>query len=506
MSDADVIVIGGGIGCLCAATLLGAAGLRVVLLESSDELGGKAGRVVIEGVEMDTGPSVLTLPGVFDDVFRAVGLDFRQELTLLRPEPAFSYLYPDGVQLVVHHELEESLDSIGQVLGSEARRDMERYLALSRKIWQAADPHFVRAPAPSWSRLVMSGWSAWRALTRIDALRTMLRAIETTVRSRHLRHLLMRYATYNGSDVRRAPGTLGCIAHVELALGGYGVQGGMYELIRALERAARLARVEIRRGERVERILAPKGRVEGVRISGGAMLKAERVVSGTDAVLLWSDFVAGPTPRAPHPEMSMSAHTALIKATRVEARAAHTVLFPENYSAEFEDIFDRRREPIEPTVYLCAQEKCHGRKGWPEHEPIFAMTNAPALSEAYSGKATEDHHAALRERLVARQVADPGDEIVWWRSPAELAERFVGSAGSLYGWASNDKASAFRRPKNRFSPIHGLYCASGSAHPGGGVPMVAQSGKLAASALLEDHGPLAGLLPGTSSSSAASSR
>lgn len=486
MSDADVIVIGGGIGCLCSAVLLGAQGLRVLLLESADELGGKAGRVVVDGVEMDTGPSVLTLPGVFDDVFEAVGLHFAEEVQLLRPEPAFCYSYPDGVELSVHHELDQTLHSIDEALGSEARLEMERYLTLSRKIWEAADPHFVRAPAPSWSRLVLSGWSAWTAVTRIDALRTMLRAIESTVRSRHLRHLLMRYATYNGSDVRRAPGTLGCIAHVELALGGYGVRGGMYELVLALERAARAAGVEVRTGEEVTRIFAAKGRVEGVDTTGGHSLHTERVVSGADAVRLWSDFVDGPTPRAPRPEMSMSAHTALVKASRRGARAAHTVLFPENYTAEFEDIFDHRREPLNPTIYLCAQEKCHDRKGWAEHEPLFAMTNAPAVSEEFSGKSSNQHQKKLLERLLERGATQGSDEIIWWRSPEDLAERFIGSAGSLYGWASNDKASAFRRPKNRFPAIRGLYCATGSAHPGGGVPMVAQSGKLAARALLED--------------------
>jgi 1-hydroxycarotenoid 3,4-desaturase len=173
----------------------------------------------------------------------------------------------------------------------------------------------------------------------------------------------------------------------------------------------------------------------------------------------------------------------VLKARRRSTRVAHEVLFPRDYQAEFDDIFRRRRSPEEPTVYVCAQEKAHARTGWADHEPLFVMANAPALAEGV----TDDGEALLaraRARLVQAGLVDDDDAVVWQRTSSGLAERFYGSRGSLYGAASNDRRSAFARAANAVTSIPGLFLASGTAHPGGGVPLCLQSGLHAAQAVL----------------------
>jgi phytoene dehydrogenase-like protein len=157
------------------------------------------------------------------------------------------------------------------------------------------------------------------------------------------------------------------------------------------------------------------------------------------------------------------------------------VLFPEDYASEFSDIFDRGQLPETPTVYLCAQEKTHGIKGWPDHEPVFIMANAPAVSDSHD-KALD--WRSYRDRVLGRAVAakrfEVGDTVVWERTPADLASAFPYSRGSIYGAASNNRYAAFKRPPNCLPGVYGLYLASGSAHPGGGLPLAALSGQNAA--------------------------
>lgn len=492
---ADAVVIGAGMGGLSAAIALGARGVRTTLLEAGDAVGGKLGVGVVDGVEFDTGPSVLTLPDTLDAVLRLAGTRLRDEITLRAPEPAFRYLYPDGTRLDVFPELADTLASVHAALGAEAERELAAFLGYARRIWEASAPRFVYGPAPGPAALLRAGIRGLMDLPRIDPLRTMRAAIHARVRSEPLRMLLMRYATYNGSDVRRAPATLNCIAHVELGMGGWAVQGGMYEIARALLRAAGAVGVQVHLGMPVERIVVEQGRVRGVVTAAGRTWPAAAVVANADAAHVRGALLpAEARPRFPRPgDASMSGWTAVLRARRRTgdaARVAHTVLFPDDYDAEFADIFDRDRPPAEPTVYLCAQEACHGRSGWADDEPVFVMANAPAEPRAKrdGGAACEALRAAVFRRLDAAGLREPGDEPVWERTPGGLAAAFPGSRGSIYGAASNSAWAAFRRPPNRVRGVPGLYLASGSAHPGGGVPLCLLSGQAAAHALLRDRG------------------
>lgn len=488
---ADVIVVGGGVGGLCAAILLAAQGMSVALYEACGVLGGKAGSVAVDGIEVDTGPSVLTLPAFFEPVFSAAGMSMSEQLNLTRPEPAFRYLYADGLALDVHHDLERTLNSVRDALGARAADEFRRYSNYAAEIWNIAAPHFVLSEAPDVSSLLFGGLRRMKAVTKIDAFRSLARSIDGQVENPHLRMLLKRYATYNGSDVRRAPATLSCISHVELALGGYGVAGGMRELVHALWRAARRVRVDIRTSTLVREILCNRAGVEGVMLDGGEKVHSSRIVLNADVAALTSgalgdDVARRVGVRAFQAQPSMSAHTGIIRARELSggARAAHTVVFPADYTAEFRDIFDHGRVPLDPTVYLCAQRACHGRTAWPDSEPVFCMVNAPAVSETQSLTDANAVQERVRNKLNQHGLVHPEDKILWWRTPQELAEQFPGSEGALYGAASNGASAAFRRPPNELTSVRGLYLASGSAHPGGGLPMVAQSGVQAASAIL----------------------
>lgn len=478
-------------GGLSAAIALAARGMRVTVLERAGQVGGKAGTVEVDGVRFDTGPSVLTLPQVFRELFAEAGADFDREVTVQELSPGFRYVYADGVELDVHHSMARTAAEVESVLGSAARREFEDFLTYAAGIWEVAAPEFIWGPAPDPWRLARLGPARLFRFRGIDALRSMRTSIHNRVKSEHLRMLLLRYATYNGSDPRLAPATLNCIAHVELALGGYGVIGGIEALVSAMERVAGRLGVRIRTSCAVHRVLADRRGVRGVELEGGDRLAADAVVSNADAVHLLRDLLPAsvdPGVRTPA-AASMSGWTAVARARRRD-RAPHTVVFPSHYDQEFADIFDHERPPVVPTVYACAQEVCHARPGWPEHEPLFLMANAPTVGD--DPVQDERRWAALRLAVIERArdagVLVEGDEMVWERTPRGLAERFPGSNGALYGGASNSLFAAFQRPPNRLPKIPGLYIASGTAHPGGGLPLVAQSGRHAAAALTEDLG------------------
>lgn len=485
------VVVGAGMGGLASAAVLAHRGFQVQVLELGPDPGGKAGRELVDGAAFDTGPSLLTMPDVLERVYALVGERAWDHVTLRKLSPAFRYLYPDGLQLDLHHELGATLDSVRSALGPKAAQELEDFLRYAAKIWDASAPAFVYGDAPTPKRLAGLDLTTLAGLRHIDAASTMWGALCKRVSDPKLRDLLARYATYNGSDARKAPATLHCIAHVELALGGFGVEGGLYALAQALAALAERKGAQFSYKTQVQRVLLESGHVCGVQDADGRTYPAQVVVCNADARHLLRDLLGQPDKRKPSDdEPSMSGWNAVFRTSApAQGRASHAVIFPNRaYIEEFADIFDRRQWPADPTVYACDQRLAHGLVGWPEGAPLFVMVNAPAQETPLADAQRQALRALVRARLESSGLLMPSDPLVWERAPDGLARRFPGSGGSLYGAASNSMWSAFRRPANRSPLARGLYLASGSAHPGGGVPLCLLSGLAAARAALADCG------------------
>ena len=168
--------------------------------------------------------------------------------------------------------------------------------------------------------------------------------------------------------------------------------------------------------------------------------------------------------------------------------AHHNIFFNRDYRGEFRDIFQRGVPPHDPTVYVAITSKRDPAHAPPGCENWFVLVNAPPLGAAFDWATQGVAYRTLVLETLARYGLDIRHRI---RSEVALTpndiQRLTGAwRGALYGISSNQALNAFRRPHNRCPDVRGLYFAGGTTHPGGGVPMVTLSGKVAAELLLSD--------------------
>ena len=489
-----VVVIGAGVGGLAAAARLAALGHDVLVCEAAAQVGGKLGLVEqdVEGVgrfRFDTGPSLVTLPQVFRDLFDATG-GWPDGLAFEPLDPVARYRFADGTTFDATSDVEDFCARLEAALLPGSGDDWRAFTDRAKQVWDASRGPFLESPLDGPRTIARLAVRQPRDIAAIAPGRSLRSLGRRHLRDPRLRTFLDRYATYTGSDPRRAPAALAAVAYAEQAFGGWYVPGGLHRLgdalrDRALERGARL-----RLATRVERIETEAGRACGVVLAGGERVAADVVVANADAAHVYGDLVHAPSAarRLARATPSLSGFVLLLAVQgRTPGLAHHNVLFPADYDAEFDAVFGDPARPVpDPTLYVSAPDdpavRPDGCEAWfvlvnaPRHAPGAGAGaidwRAEGLTASYADRLLDllaERGLPVRERVLASTVL----------SPADLQDRTGAVGGAIYGTSSNGASAAFLRPANR-SPVPGLFLVGGSSHPGGGLPLVTLSAQIVA--------------------------
>lgn len=472
---ADVVVVGAGVGGLAVAVRLAVAGRRVVVLERNDVTGGKLGTVRHEGATFDAGPSLVTLPRVFDELFRLAGTSLAREVDLHRLDPQFTYRWPDGSVLVVPDDVDArvaAFDAFSPHAGAAWRRFDDH----GRRIWDVSERTFLAGPMSGPVGLLRRMRSP-RDLVTIDPMRSLHRLASSTFGDPRLVQWAGRYATYSGSSPYRAPATLACIPHIEARFGCWYPTGGLDALRAALHRVADRVGVDVRTGVDVQQITAADGAVTGV-VAGADRIDAPVVVANADAEHVYGELLpdAAALRRVRRAPRSMSGLVVLAVARGATSGVGHhTVHFSGDDRAEFSALAQGQMAE-DPTIYACVSSVTDPTQAAPGTENWFLLVNTPPGIRL-------DADAERRRILdvLAGRGVDLRDRLEWSDviTPLQLAGRTRAPAGAIYGTSSEGRRAAFLRPRNR-GARRGLYLVGGSSHPGGGLPLVATSAAIVA--------------------------
>ena len=499
---ARVVVVGAGLGGLAVAVRLAHAGHRVTVCEQAETVGGKLGWFEREGFGFDTGPSLLTLPALYRDLFASTGTPLEDHVDLQALDVACHYRFADGTELDVPVGPGALVGrALDDALGAGTGRQWLDLLQRGGEIWQVTRGPFLGSPLQGARTLVRQAVST-ADLRTIAPWLSLRRLGETYLRHPHLRTLLDRYATYTGSDPRRAPAALATVPYVEQAFGSWYVRGGMRRLGEALAERATSLGCQVRTGADVAAVRVDAGRASGVVLANGEVLGADVVVANADAAHLYHDLVpesAGAPLRRARRRLarvtpSLSGFVLMLALRgRTPGLRHHTVLFADDYDAEFDEVFgtDRARgapRPVAyPTVYVSAPDDPATRPD-DDHEAWFVLVNAPRHTPGDPSSGIDWQAPGVAQTyadhvidVMAGRGLDVRDRLLWRevRTPADLELQTRSVGGSIYGTSSNGARAAFLRPANA-SPVPGLYLVGGSSHPGGGLPLVAMSAQIVA--------------------------
>ena len=493
---AKISVIGAGIGGMSAAARLARQGHDVTIYENSDRSGGKCRTEWFGDYGFDTGPSLLTLPAVYRDLFLKTGKRLEHILELTPVDPAFSYHFNDGKSVTFPNlSNPKTYLEIEKSFGSAASDGWKKIINRAEKMWEASRESFVESELKSiWPLLKRKNLiSQINQIAPLTSLRELSKKYNLDP---HLRMIVDRYATYTGSDPRSAPAVLLTIAFVESTFGAWHIKGGIGQLSEAIEQRCRDLGVRFEFNTLVSKILTNGNLVTGVEIAGGQQIASDIVVANSDAEYVYNKLLADTVSSANSERRklriatkSLAGFSLLLGLDNSKDKSVqlnhHNVYFPQDYDSEFDQIFNQKVPVADPTIYVCAPKddsmvKSIGKEAW------FVLVNAPR-HEPETGwdwnHGGEDYAKTIIKKMDALglNVSNRLD-FMKYRTPADLERYAMAPGGSIYGTSSNSASSAFLRARNR-SKVKGLFCVGGSAHPGGGLPLVGISAELVANAI-----------------------
>ncbi|MAT61651.1 MAG: phytoene desaturase [Micrococcales bacterium] len=469
---ARICVIGAGAGGMAVAARLGAKGHEVTVLERSDRTGGKLHTKTADGYSFDVGPSLFTLPAVYLDLFLKTGRPLEHEVDLIEVEPGFTYSFPDRNLTLPGSSIGRTTAALHEQLGEEAAESWRQLMRRAGEVWAMTRQDVLGSEVSARQLAAMA--KSPKRLKAVAPWLSLHRLARKSLTDPHLVTVMDRYATYSGSQPKKAPGALVTIPFVEQTFGLWHVGGGLGQLAAALQRRVEQVGATIRTRAEVAAIEHDESGITGVQLVDGEKLDADIVVSDLDArhlpsLLGKSDGRQG---------TNSYSGFALLLALDGESEKLnhHNVWFPEDYDSEFRDLAAGRLVR-NPAIYVCRPND--EQMAPPGCEAWFLLVNAPRHGDGttdtfdYSHPDDVNSYADHLLKLLAQRGCDIRDRIRWRQiqSPLDLSYTDGSGDGAIYGAASHGAMSVLRRPANT-SDIPGLFLVGGTAHPGGGLPLV----------------------------------
>ncbi|HEV7350706.1 1-hydroxycarotenoid 3,4-desaturase CrtD [Telluribacter sp.] len=475
-------VVGAGIAGIATAVRLAAKGYPVEVFEGNAYPGGKLSSFEMAGYRFDAGPSLFTMPQLVDDLFRVAGKTPEDYFQYIRLPETCRYFYEDGTRFTAHAEPERLAREIETHLGEPADhvlshlRDSATKFEVTEKLFLHRSLHKL---STYFNRDALKGYLN---LHRLDAFRSMHSANSTRFRDPRVVQLFNRYATYNGSDPYQTPATMNIIPHLEYNIGAFFPKGGMVAITNSLVRLAEDLGVKFHFSTPVQEIVIEGKRVTGIRVKD-LFLPFERVVSNMDVVNTFRKLL----PQARQPERILrqpKSSSALIFYWGIKRSfpelGLHNIFFSNDYSTEFNHLFQQKTIHQDPTVYINITSKYEPADAPADSENWFVMVNAPANSGQDWDALIDQTRQNIINKLSRLLGQDIGSliECESLLDPRLIESRTSSSQGALYGNSSNNRFAAFLRHANFSSDYSNLYFVGGSVHPGGGIPLCLLSAKI----------------------------
>ena len=478
MKAKEVLIIGGGLGGLSAAISMAAKGFSVKLFEKNDHLGGKLNEVEIEGFKFDLGPSILTMPHIFEKLFTMHDRKMEDYIKIKRMELEWKCFFEDNTDFDLFAKPEKFVAE-NDVLGENDLKDLKKYLNYSRQLGELVEKGYFAEGFDNLREVIKSHGiiKSWKGF---DYFSTMADGVERYLSNEYLQHIFNFFIKYVGSSPYKAPAILNLLPYIQL----WYVPGGLYNIAEGLEKLMKEINIEINTGTEIVKIETKNDQVKGVVLDNGQQVNGDIIISNMEVIPAYRNLTEKNEIVDKYQQKFEPACSGYVLHLGVdreyEQLEHHNFFFSQNPKKHFQSVFEDYILPDDPTIYLVAVSRTDSQQAPQGCENLKILPHIPHLGK---NNYTEKDYQLLRERVLTKLermgLKDLRSHIIvedeWY--PEDIESKYYSNHGSIYGVVSDrQKNKGFKAPK-KSELFSNLYFVGGSVNPGGGMPMVVLSGQ-----------------------------
>ncbi len=479
----DVLVIGAGLGGLALACRLAKNGKRVEIYEKNAFPGGRAAQKKVKGYTIDLGPTFLLMPLEFEEFFAYCGKKMENVLPISPLEPNYRLHYWDNTHFDVSSNLPSMLKEIQRV-SPQDENGFLRFLTHEQRVHDVIYPHFIaHSPRSIWD-IVFS--TRIFSFLRADGFHSMWEHMENFFASAKLKLAFSFQSMYLGQSPLLTPATYAIIPYVELAQGVWYPSNGIYEIVFQMEKLAKELGVKIHYNADVLEIVIENNTAVGVKLQNGEIIRAETIVSNLDLPAAYSKLIP----------LELRKNYSDKKLTKMEYGCSafmlylgidkdypqllhHNVFFSEDYLKNFEELFEQKVLPENPSLYVNVPTRTNPKFA-PRGKHLLTIL-APVPTIESKNKQQVDWESTKKEfatniiaQLEKKGLVDLSKHIRMMEiiTPDDWEKLGGMHAGATFGLSPTFLQSSVFRPQQKSEEFKNLFFVGAGTHPGSGMPMV----------------------------------
>lgn len=488
VTESRAVVIGAGLGGLSAAMRLGAKGYRVTVIDRLDRAGGRGSSISKGGHRFDLGPTIVTVPQVFEQLWYECGRDFRADVDLRPVDPYYEIRWDDGSDFKVRQNEGAMIDEVRRLSPGDVP-GYKKFLKDSEARYEFGFEGMGRRPMHRLMDLVKE----LPGFVRLRADRSVYAHAASRVKDERLRMALSFHPLFIGGDPVNVTSMYILVSHLEKEFGVHYAMGGVQAMADAMVAVIRDQGGTVLLDREVDEITTDRGRANGVTLVDGTRFDADVVVSNSDPGHTYDRLLRNHPKKRWTPKKLNNSRWSMglfvwyfgTKGTKEKWGDVghHTILNSHRYKGLLNDIFIKRHLADDMSIYLHRPSVTDPSCAPDGDDTFYALAPVPNLHGKNSVDwATECEPYRQKVAKVLDEKLIPGfadhlteSEIF---TPDTFQSRYLSPHGAGFSLEPRIFQSAWFRPHNVSEEVEGLYLVGAGTHPGAGIPSVVASSEV----------------------------